>query len=79
MKGVGPQSELGIKQLIDREVRKRLWCALCTEVSFSLLAILVRRSALTSLAGLGLHPLPEKLHHLPLAFHHPPPRQRPRL
>lgn len=34
MKGVSPQSELGIKQLIDREVRKRLWCALCTEVSF---------------------------------------------
>ncbi|ORY63814.1 hypothetical protein BCR35DRAFT_308781 [Leucosporidium creatinivorum] len=30
-KGVKAQSELGIKQLIDREVRKRLWCALCTE------------------------------------------------
>lgn len=45
MKGVSPQSELGIKQLIDREVRKRLWCALCTEVSSNVLSRLPRRSA----------------------------------
>lgn len=29
--GVDPHSPAGIKALIDREVRKRLWCALSTE------------------------------------------------
>lgn len=31
--GIEPFSDEGIKGLIDREVRKRLWCALSTEVS----------------------------------------------
>lgn len=41
-KGVDPLSEAGIRALIDREVRKRLWCALTTEVrhfTFLVLAI----------------------------------------
>lgn len=39
--GVDPMSETGVKALIDREVRKRLWCALTTE---DWLSIAYRRS-----------------------------------
>lgn len=58
--GVDPTGSAGIKQLIDREVRKRLWAALCTEVRSKLCSCRsARGSPYPAIApGMGLVPLP---------------------
>ncbi|ORY84693.1 hypothetical protein BCR35DRAFT_324757 [Leucosporidium creatinivorum] len=56
--GIDPFSEEGIKGLIDREVRKRIWCALTTEDWYS---VIYRRSYAIVPSHVTT-PLPTNLH-----------------
>lgn len=81
LEGVDPQSEAGVKGLIQREVRKRLWYALATEVrrSSSLASFLPHSvSRVSHRAGLAIGALPPSVQHLPLALHDAPTPQLPR-